>query len=204
VSWSTLRSSRWILVATVGIAIGLSLAAPQAAMAECDGPAVSFRDRAGEAPLVVVGDVSSSDPNATERDDLGRTSRFSLRVLYVLRGEASGSHLVEDLPAGPCSSRILARPGDRIALALGLTDKLLFGDKSWGAVAWIRGTPLEYEGIERTTVADAFRVLGLQPPDTSMSRPPNQGVPFGALMALIALSTATAATVGLARRFRLR
>jgi hypothetical protein len=121
--------------------------------------------------LVVIGDVrydiSYTDPAAHGVDASGRSSRFRLDVVYVLRGDASASLLVEDELSGPCSGPILARRGDRIAIALGLTDKLLFKESSWSAVAWIRGTPVEYEGIERVTVSSAFRVLGLEPPDTA-------------------------------------
>jgi len=167
----------WRLVAAAGLAVGLALGTPRAVSAECDGPAVSFRDRAPEAPRVVIGDVSSTEPDASERDELGRASQFTLQVRYVLRGEASTSIHVRDMPSGPCAGNILARAGDRIALAIGLTDKLLFGETSWAAVAWIRGTPLEYEGIERTTVSDAFRVLGLVPPETSTNpSPPGQAL----------------------------
>jgi hypothetical protein len=33
--------------------------------------------------------------------------------------------------------------------------------------AWVRGTPPEGEGVERITVNDTFRLLGLTPPQTS-------------------------------------
>ena len=94
--------------------------------------------------------------------------------------------MIEDELAGPCSSYIVAMPGDRIALALGLTNRLLFDDKSWGAVAWIRGTAIDYPGIERITVADAFRLLGLQPPDTSTITTPSGDLTFGDWFTMLA------------------
>jgi hypothetical protein len=190
--------TRWRALGAVVIVIGLLIATPQAVSAECDGPAVSFRDRAPEAPVVVIGDVSSIEPDASERDERGRANRFTLQVRYVLRGEAPSSMFLSERPSGPCSGDILARPGDRLAMALGLTDKLLFGEKTWAAVAWIRGIPLEYEGIERTTVASAFRLLGLEAPETTtVSTAPGPVSPFG-WMVLMTVLVAAATRFGIA------
>jgi len=187
------------VIRSVVFAIGLAMLGSTYASAECDGPAVSFAERAGEAPLVVIGDVISIDPAASVSDELGRSSRFTIEVLHVLRGEAVTSIVVDDEPTGPCSGYVLARRGDRLALAVGLTNRLHF-DFSWSAVAWIRGLPLDYEGIERTTVAGAFRALGLQAPDTATVATSDSMLPMIhaliALIALVAASTAAATVWG--------
>ena len=109
-------------------------------------------------------------------------SAFSLTVQYVLRGSTGRTLELEDLAAGPCSGPVTVRVGERIAIAFGLSDRLLFGDATWAAVAWIRGTPPRLPDIEQLTVSEVFRTLGVEPPETSTVTPARQTVPIGLLL----------------------
>jgi hypothetical protein len=170
------------------LAIGLGAIGPSTVHAECDGPATSFREKAPGAPTVVIGSVTAIDPNriVPDDDDPGRSSGFSLTVDYVLLGTAPETLRLEDLASGPCSGLVTVRPGDRLAVALGLSDRLLFGERTWAAVAWVQGGPHDYEGIERITLGEAFRLLGLQPPETSTDPTSAGGAGFSAWIALLA------------------
>jgi hypothetical protein len=79
---------------------------------------------------------------------------------------------------------------------------LLFGDETWAAVAWIRGAPPRLPGLERLTVSEVFRTVGLEPPKTSTAGPRDRGVSVwvGLLAGLAAFALVT--PFGLARRNR--
>jgi hypothetical protein len=181
-----LRRSRGVapLAVATTLAIGLAVASAPDVSAECDGPVPSFRDHATSADRVVIGDVIAVDMTSRWRDDHGGSSRFTLRVRYVLRGPFEGTMKLRDLAYLPCADHILvARKGDRIALALGasaFTPRIDFD-----TAAWIRGTP--YPFSERITVSDAFSLFGQRPPDTSTELSPTDGgqtwTGFAALLA---------------------
>jgi hypothetical protein len=72
---------------------------------------------------------------------------------------------------------------DRIALAFDATD--FTPPIQVNTVAWIRGTPPDFVGVETITVAEVFRLLGLTPPDTStIAERPAREHPIGLLLAL--------------------
>ena len=179
---------RWLgpIVAATLLAAGLAVAGATPAFAACDGPVLSFHDYATSAARSVIGDVIAVDPGAPWTDEQGRSSRFTLRVRYVLRGQADAVLTLRDLAFQPCTDHIIiARKGDRIALALGASG---FSPKTtFDTVAWIRGTPPDFAGIERITVAEALALVGLTPGDTSTASPPTEPIaPLGDVAFLLA------------------
>ncbi len=93
---------------------------------------------------------------------------------------------LRDLAFLPCPDHIImARQGDRIALALGAT--VGSNPTTFDTVAWIRGTPPDFAGIERITVAEAFSLVGKTPPDTATAAPPpGSTLPIGGMAVLLA------------------
>ena len=184
-------SLRWLgpIVAAAALALGFSVVGPAPAAASCDGPVPSFREHATSAARIVIGDVIAVDDRAPWGDDLGRSSRFTLRVHFVLRGRAPSVMHLRDRAFLPCPDHIIvARKDDRIALALGATG---FSPKiTFDTVAWIRGIPPAFAGIERITVAQAFALVGLAPPETAMASQPIEPV--------VPLESAAVLLVGLA------
>jgi hypothetical protein len=154
-----------LLALTLAPILAAMAAGPVAA--DCDGFVPPFREHATAARRIVIGDVIAVDPSAPWRDDQGRSSRFTLRVRYVLRGQADSVISLRDLPFLPCADHVIeARKGDRIALALnasGFTPRITFN-----TAAWIKGTPPD-GGYERISVRDTFVLLDMKPPDTSIA-----------------------------------
>ncbi len=169
-----------------------SLTAPSAD-ADCDGPVPSFREHAAKAERVVIGDVVDVDLTANWTDDEGRSSHFVMNVKYVLRGAPEPTMIFQDLEFLPCADHIvIARKGDRIALAMGIT--AFDPPFTFSTVAWVEGTPPDFVGIERTTVRDAFLLLALDPPaDEVALQPVDEPVPVGAIaVVVIAIGVALA------------
>ena len=173
---------------SVALAIAVTVYATGAvpAVAECDGPVPSFRKALASAQRIVVGDVIDVrrggllEPRAD-----GRSSRFTFRVRYVLRGEAPVLMDIRDLEMQPCAGMVIARAGDRIAIAFDAVD--FTPPIGVNAVAWIRGrAPTEeYELITQTEV---FELLGLDAPDTALatSDPPASAPPLSPLPLVVA------------------
>ncbi|MEA2519168.1 MAG: hypothetical protein QOF49_1248 [Chloroflexota bacterium] len=168
------------------IALGALAASPLDVAAECDGPVPSFRDAVATAKRVVIGDVIDArggglvPPGSND----GWSSRFTLRVRYTVIGVAAQTIEIADLPTQPCAGVVQAREGDRIALAFDATD--FSPSTPVNTVAWIRGTPWDFVGVETITVADVFRLLDLTPPDTStVPERPVERLPVGVLAALL-------------------
>lgn len=173
------------LTAATTLALGLAAVGATPVVADCDGPVPSFRDYAGSADRIVIGDVTAVDPTAPWTDDQGRSSRFTLRVRYVLRGQADAVMTLRDLAFLPCADHIIiAREGDRIALALGATGF----EMTFDTVAWIRGTPPDFfDSIERITVAEVFSLVGTTAPDTAIAVLPDEpSSPIGGIAVLLA------------------
>lgn len=143
-------------------------------VAECDGPPPSFRDALSTAKRIVIGDVTAVHGGGSWGiGSDGSSSRFTLGVDLVLRGHAPAVMEIQDLVMQPCAGTVIARKGDRIALAF---DALDFTPPiRVNAVAWIRGTPAP--GSETITGAEVFRRLGREPPDTSVGTPRPPVVP---------------------------
>lgn len=174
---------RGLLAAAV--AFGALAISPLKAAAECDGPVPSFRDALATAKRVVIGDVIAvRDGGLVEAAASdGWSSRFTLRVRYTPVGAAQQTMDIRDLPTQPCAGVIQAREGDRIALAFDATD--FSPPIQVNTVAWIRGTPWDFIGVETISVAEVFRLLDLTPPDTAtLPEEPPQELPVGLLVAL--------------------
>jgi hypothetical protein len=92
--------------------------------------------------------------------------------------------VIEDLPTQPCAAVVQARAGDRIALAFDASD--FSPPIQVNSVAWIRGTPWDFIGVETISVPEIFRSLDLTPPDTAtVPKRPTQELPVGLLVALM-------------------
>lgn len=168
-----------VAIASVALAIG-----PLEVSADCDGPFPSLRDALATARRVVIGDVTAVGNGglveAASSD--GWSSRFTLRVVYSPVGEAATTMQISDLPTQPCADWVVARRGDRIALAFDAKD--FTPPITVNAVAWIRG--VAYSG-ETITTHEVFRLLGLAQPDTStVALGGSPGAAWEPLMAVIA------------------
>jgi hypothetical protein len=172
---------------SVASAIALTVGGTGASttFAECDGPVPSFRKALGTAQRVVIGDVIDVrlggllEPQAD-----GRSSRFTLRVRHVLRGEAPKVMDIRDLVTQPCAGSIVARPGDRIAIAFDAID--FTPPMVVNSAAWIRGEPWG-DSYERISETEIFERLGLDAPDTAVATPdpPADAPPLGSLPLVI-------------------
>ena len=140
--------------------------------AECDGPIPSFRAVAATAKRVVIGEVVAVHPSELTAEGAdGRSSRFTLRVTDVPRGRAPKTMEIDDLPTQPCASIVVARVGDRLAIAFDAID--FEPPVRVNTAAWIRGVPpgTEFDlltAFESTTRAEVYALLGIEPPDTSI------------------------------------
>ena len=146
----------------------LTAATARPVYASCDGPIPPFREFAATSPRILIGRVTAVDSTAPWRDDQGRSSRFTLDVEYVVRGESSISIDVRDAAFLPCADHIIiARVGDRIALAFDVPG--LMGDETVSTIpAWISGTPMPWGVAETITVREVFSLVGKAvPPATS-------------------------------------
>ena len=146
-------------VLILGLLAGSLLANPSNALGECDGPFASFRNAAPSARRIVIGDVIASLPGPPEND--GRTSRFTLQGWSVFDGDQPITIDVRDLLSQPCAGYIMARPGDRIAIAFDGHDFVPL--MVVNAVAWIGPAP-EFLGIESTDIPAIYALLGRVPP----------------------------------------
>lgn len=157
-------------MAAATLAVGALAVGGSPVAAECSGSPPSFRDALSTAERIVVGDVVALRDGglAEPRPNRQSSSRFTLRIRHVLRGQAPAVIKIRDLVAQPCAGVIVAREGDRIAVAFDALDYT--PPIRVNAVAWIRGTP-SGEGNETMTVAGLFRRLGLPPPDTAIVAP---------------------------------
>ena len=155
-------SAAWV-IAMAAVAVSGS-----PVVAECDGPPPSFRDALSTAKLIVIGDVTAVHGGGLgEVGADGRSSRFTLRIDLVLRGHAPAVMEIQDLVMQPCAGTVIARTGDRIAVAF---DALDFTPPiRVNAFAWIRGTPAQEN--ETITEAEVFRRLGREAPDTAIGTP---------------------------------
>ncbi|MFI5101329.1 MAG: hypothetical protein ACHQE5_12585, partial [Actinomycetes bacterium] len=73
---------------------------------------------------IVIGDVVAIASGGLKSPGTdGRSSRFTLRVRYVLRGTAPRVMEIRDVIVGDCTGdALVARMGNRVALALDGTD----------------------------------------------------------------------------------
>jgi hypothetical protein len=92
---------------------------------------------------------------------------FTVVVTHVLRGPQVNRVEVDNLASGGCSRNIVARVGDRIALALDAT--AFDGSTAANGAAWIVGRPPD--GYDMTTVEAVFDLAGVPLPDPSVVAP---------------------------------
>ena len=156
----TLRPVVRRLLALLVVAAGVVLA-PPIALGECDGPFPSFEHAAPSARRIVIGQVIATLPGAEAFED-GRTSQFVLRGWSVLENDRAVEIDVRDVLSQPCSGYIVARPGDRIAIAFEGHD--FAPAMVVNAVAWLQGEPPPFDGIEVTTIGAIYARLGRVPP----------------------------------------
>lgn len=166
------------LISAMVLALGLGIAAAGTALADCDAVMPSFHDYAPSTKLVVIGDVTAVERSPWQ-DAEGRSSRFTLRVSAVLRGRAPAVMRLRDIAYSQCADhKILVAKGDRIALALNgvaFTPPVPFS-----TIAWIRGRPGGWFGVETTTEADVLARFRSMPPNTATApgSPRQDGPPF--------------------------
>jgi hypothetical protein len=174
-----------LLVAAGPLSLALLSASALPVSAECDGPMPSFRHALSSAKRVVIGDVTAVQGGGlAEAGSGGRSSRFTIRVRYVVRGQAPHEIAIRDVPTQPCAPGLEAAIGDRIAIAFDATD--FTPPIQVNAVAWIRGTPPDYPGIETTSVAEIYLRIGQSPPDTATIEPPSLTTSFPVAVGLLA------------------
>jgi hypothetical protein len=179
----THRMTRLSVAAAIGLTVFATSGTP--ADAECDGPAPSFLPALATAKRIVIGDVIEVQAGGLlEPQADGRSSRFTLRVRYVLRGDAPARMDIRDLVMQPCAGTVIARTGDRIAIAFDAVD--FTPPIRVNAVAWIRGTPPE--GNETITQTAIFEHLGLTAPNTAIAPPdaPARLWPMGIFVLVLA------------------
>lgn len=184
-----------IALALGGIALEVS-AMP--ASADCDGPVPSFEKATATAQRVIVGDVVAVEPGGFWDPSIdGRSSWFTIRVRNVLRGEVPAVMEIRDLPTQPCASVVLARTGDRVAIAF---DALDFEPPIHvNTAAWIRGTPPP--GFETIGTSRVLSLMGLPATDTKAPGPTEPGTPVEPILgALVAVVTALVFLKALAPR----
>jgi MYXO-CTERM domain-containing protein len=186
---------KWMALGAFAVfaAAGLTAATARPVSASCDGPIPSFREFAAAASRIVIGRVTAVDSTAPWRDDEGRSSRFTLRIDYVVRGESPATMEVRDAAFLGCADHIvIARVGDEIALAFDVPG--LLGEGSLSTIpAWVKGTPMEWGGAETITVREVFSLVGKTVPpatstDAATSAPGSTPIwpAFGVLAAFLA------------------
>lgn len=145
----------------LGVLVATLLVTPSVALGECDGPFPSFEHASLNARRIVIGQVVATLPGAEPLED-GRTSQFVLRGWSVLEDDRPVEIDVRDVKTQPCAGYIMARPGDRIAIAFEGRD--FVPAQVVNAVAWLQGDPPPFAGIESTTIAAIYVRLGRVPP----------------------------------------
>ena len=177
---------------------GAVVLAPSAALGECDGPFPSFEQAAKSARRIVIGQVIATLPGAEAMED-GRSSQFVLRGWSVLEDDRPVEIDVRDVKTQPCSGYIVARAGDRIAIAFEGHD--FAPAQVVNAVAWLQGDPPPFDGIEFTTIGAIYARLGRVPPSPA---PAAAGPSFDRpiVVVLVLAATSVLGVVVLQRRLR--
>ena len=189
-----LKSSARPVLVLVGLVGALVVLTPSVALGECNGPFPSFQHAAPTARRIVIGQVIATLPGPEGFDD-GRTSRFTLRGWSVLDGDRPIEIDVQDVQSQPCSGYIMARPGDRIAIAFEGLD--FTPAQVVNAVAWLQGEPPPFDGIESTTIGAIYGLLGRVPPvlTTPSAAEPGPSIDWPIVLVLVALSVVLASTL---------
>jgi hypothetical protein len=142
-------------------AVVMTLGWPASADAACSSAWVSFTEVAPSAARVLIGTVANAQ--ALEGD--GYASVFHVTVEEILRGPHVAVVEVNEAVNNPaCGTVILARDGDRIALAMGGS---ALGSDNLSAVAYLAGVPHRPD-IEMMSRAEAYAAADIELPDTAL------------------------------------
>ena len=183
------------LVTILGVLITGFVVSPSAALGECSGPFPSFERASASARRIVIGEVIATLPGAEPMED-GRSSQFLLRGWSVLEDDRPLEMEIRDVETQPCSGYIVARPGDRIAIAFDGHD--FAQAQVVNAVAWLQGEPPPFEGIEVTTIAAIYALLGRVPPVPAAPDPVAPAGPSIDRPIIVLLAVAAASALGVA------
>jgi hypothetical protein len=177
------------LVAASLVILGLFASAPPTT-AECDGPYASFREAAPTAQRIVYGDVVAVRPVEWGVGD-GLTSRFTVRGWSLLGGVRPDTVDVDDLPSTSCSGHLIARLGDRVAIAF--AGRAFTTRVEVNAIAWLEGRLPDRIGLETITEPELLELVGVQLPVVGDPADP-EGPPFGwfAIALLVGLAATSA------------
>ncbi len=155
-----LRASFVRIVILASLALGLTGASTQPVAAECVSftPWPSFLEVAPTAKRIVVGTVAATPQ--------GGGQPFTLEVEEVLRGSAPGTMHIKGVESGvppgrsACIGQLIARFGDRIAIAFDGRAKGVKGRVT--TAAWIQGepSPLAMRGAETLTIEEVRAAAG--------------------------------------------
>ncbi len=171
----------------VGLIVGTVAAStlgarPVAAECNPEGADLSFSRAVPLAERVVIGTVVEVPPDGSQPP--GPSSRFTLAVSHVVRGEARDLMVFDFLPTHGCIRWVSASLGDQIALALDVHE----ADPpiAPNTAAWISPLP-EGSSFESVTVRQVFRLAGNGPPDTATATAAEprsaDGIPWALLLA---------------------
>lgn len=158
---SSARTRSFCLLVALGSALSLAVSAGQPVTAECSGAAgwTSFTEVAKTARRIVVGTVSDTRHAVSEP--------FTLEVEEVLRGSAPAKMRIKGIESGlpppsgiACDSRLIARFGDRIAIAFDGKAEGVKGQVT--TAAWIDGQPAlgMMSGAETLTIDEVRAAAG--------------------------------------------
>jgi hypothetical protein len=184
-----MRALRLLVAAAAFVAGGLLASAPGAA-AECDGPYASFREAAPTAQRIVYGEVVAVRPVEWGVGD-GLTSRFTVEGWSLLGGARPDIVDVDDVLSTSCSGYLIARLGDRVAIAF--SGRAFATRVEVNAIAWLEGRLPDRVGLETITEPELLDLVGVQLPVAADPADP-EGPPFGwlAIGLLVGLAAASA------------
>ena len=157
-----MRALRRILTAASIAAVG-AFGLAGAVAAECDGPPPPFAETVASSRQVFIGDVVAVRPGSLAVD--GRSNRFTLQVTDAVKGGPTGPLEIDEVMTQECDGQIVARIGDRIAVALKAT--AFHPPVAANGVAWIEGDPPE--NFEKTTINEVYRLAGVPIPDSTVA-----------------------------------
>lgn len=150
------------ILTAASIAIVGAIGFAGAVTGECDGPPPPFAETVISSMQVFIGDVVAVRPGSLGVD--GRSNRFTMQVTHAVKGGPTGPLEIDEVMTQPCDGQIVARIGDRIAVALKAT--AFQPPIGVNGVAWVAGDPPE--GFERTTISDVYRLAGVPIPESTV------------------------------------
>ncbi len=161
-------------------AVLITLGWPASVDAACSSAWVTFTEVAPSAARIVIGTVTNA--TAVDEEGDGYASVFQLTAEEVLRGPAAAVLEVNEAVNNPaCGTVVLARNGDRIALAMGGS---ALGSDDVSAIAYLAGVP-HHPDIEMMSRAQAYAAAGIELPDTAISSS-RRTAPLGWLLVVAA------------------